>query len=265
MKVRKAWRLSSLLLLALLPGVVKAQLSRPDRLAIFDKVWETVNKKYYDPHFNGVDWGAARDRYGAFVGGAKDDDEFYALIKRMVGELGDIHTTFRTPQEVRARKLGLSVGVGLWLGEAEGKTVIMGVAADSEAAEAGLRPGMILTGVDGRDPAGLLAEQRAAIRSSSAAAVSRLAYGRLLGGPEGTAVRLTLLDPSGGRKEVTLTRRPFNSSAQMGSSFFSRRLPSGLGYIRFDEFNDSMSRQYKKALRSLKDAKGLISSQTEIG
>jgi carboxyl-terminal processing protease len=258
MRVRKLWLPSAFLLLMLLPGSAAAQLSRAEKFKIFNKVWETVNKKYYDPQFNGVDWGAVRDRYGVLVEGAKDEGDFFALIKRMVGELGDIHTTVRTPDEVRARKRGLSVGAGLWVGEVEGRTVILGVAADSEAAAAGVQPGMILTGVDGHDPAGLLSAQRASIKSSSVIAVSRLAYGRLLGGPEGTAVRLTLLDPSGELKEVTLTRRPFNSAALMGSSFSSRRLPSGVGYIRFDEFNDSMSKQYKKALRSLKDAKGLI-------
>ena len=76
-----------------------------------------------------------------------------------------------------------------------------------------------------------------------------MAYGRLLAGPEETAVRLTLLDQDGRRQEVTLRRRAFNPSTMMGAPFSSRRLPSGVGYIRFDEFNGSTSKQYGKALR----------------
>jgi hypothetical protein len=29
----------------------------------FDVVWKTVNEKYFDPTFGGVDWMAIRERY----------------------------------------------------------------------------------------------------------------------------------------------------------------------------------------------------------
>ena len=241
-----------------LVGTVSAPISQPDRLAIFEKVWKTVNEKYYDPNFNGVNWNKIREIYRPRIAAAKDNSEFYSLIKRMVDELSDIHTGFRTPQEVQARKQTQAVGTGLWLGEAEGRSVIFGVAADSEAARAGLQPGMILKAIDGRDTAEILAEKRAKINSSSANAVNRLAYARLLGGAVNTPVRLDLIDQNGQSKEVILIRKYFNPSTLTIPQFSSRRLPSGIGYIRFDEFNDSMTKQYRKSLAELKDTRGLI-------
>jgi len=33
------------------------------RQKVFETVWSTVNKEFYDAKFNGVDWQAAHDRY----------------------------------------------------------------------------------------------------------------------------------------------------------------------------------------------------------
>jgi hypothetical protein len=30
---------------------------------IFEQVWKTVNEKYYDSKFNGIDWNAVREKY----------------------------------------------------------------------------------------------------------------------------------------------------------------------------------------------------------
>jgi len=256
-KVAKIGALMSLpLLILLLANIAAAQVSQRDRIKIFEKVWDTVNRKYYDPNFNGVNWNAARASYRLQVEAAKDDGEFYALVKQMVGELGDAHTSFRTPQEAQRAKLKQTIGVGLWLGEAEGKTVIFGVTPDSEAAKAGLVPGMILTAVDGRDVGEILSEMRSKIKSSTANAVSRFAYTRLLGGDADSSVKLDLLDLNGRLKQVTLIRRVQNTSTN--SEFISRRLPSNVGYIRFDEFLSKHLKPYKKALIELKDTKGLI-------
>lgn len=258
-KVVKIGALLSLpLLILLLANIAAAQVSQRDRIKIFEKVWDTVNRKYYDPNFNGVNWNAARVSYRLQVEAAKDDGEFYALVKQMVGELGDIHTSFRAPQEVQRTKLKQTVGVGLWLGEAEGKTVIFGVTPDSEAARAGLLPGMILTAIDNRGVGEILSEVRSKIKSSTANAVSRLAYARLLGGDAESSVKLDLLDLDGRARQVTLTRRVQNAASAMNSELTWRRLPSNVGYIRFDEFLSKHLKPYKKALIELKDTKGLI-------
>ena len=256
-KISKA--LSSFLLLLFVAGVVSAQTSAPDRIKIFEKVWNTIDKKYYDPHFNGVDWSKMRELYQPRVEASKNDSEFYTILKRMVGELGDIHTSFRSPRDVKADKRNVTIGVGLWLGEAEGKAVIFGVEPDTEAARAGLRPGMIVNKIDGRETAEILAEKRAAIKSSSANAVNRKAFAQLLSGAENTSVLLNLSEPNdSAMREVTLVRRASNSPKEADTLFTSRRMPTDVGYTRFDEFDFKVLKKFKKSLTELKDTKGLI-------
>jgi carboxyl-terminal processing protease len=248
-----------LLLLLLLKSGISGQISQSDRIKTFDKVWNTIDKKYYDPHFNGTNWNEIREIYRPRVVAAKNDAEVFAILKQMVGELRDIHTSFRTPREVEAVKHNLTIGVGLWLAEAEHETVIFGVAPDSEAARAGLRAGLIVSRINGRDTAEILAEKRAAIKSSSSNAVDRMAYARLLSGAENTPVRLNLREPNeSAEREVTLVRRVMKPFTISEKQFTSRRLPSGVAYIRFDEFDFKALKQFKKALAEFKDTKGLI-------
>jgi C-terminal processing protease CtpA/Prc len=228
-------------------AVVFAQTSAPDRIKIFEKVWGTISEKYYDPHFNGVDWSKLRDFYKPRVEAAKSDDEFYTTIKQMVGELGDIHTSFHAPREVEADKRNVKIGVGLWLGEAEGKTVIFGVEPDTDAARAGIRSGMIVNKIDGRETAEILTEKRAAIKSSSTNAVNRKAFAQLLSGAANTSVRLSLSEPNDtAAREVMLVRRVLNSPKEAETLFNSRRMPSDVGYIRFDEFDFKVLKNSKR-------------------
>jgi carboxyl-terminal processing protease len=250
---------SFLLLLLLLTNVASAQLSQSERYKTFDKVWNTIDKKYYDPQFNGVNWSEIRGIYRPRIEAAKDDAEVYAILKQMVGELRDIHTSFRTPREVEAVKRNLTIGVGLWLGEAEGKTVIFRVVPDSEAASAGLFAGMVVSKIDGRDTSEILAEKRAAIKSSSLNAIDRMAYARLLSGAENTPVRLIVQEPSEPTtRAVTLVRRIMKPSTISEPQFTSRRMSSGVGYIRFDEFDFKVLKKFKNALTEFKETKGLI-------
>src|SRR5215212_3618900 len=88
-KMKKQMLLRGILVLLFLTGAVQAQVSQSDRLEIFNKVRKTINEKYYDPHFNGVDWSRMRDLYSPRIQLAKNDQEFYTLVKQMVGELSD--------------------------------------------------------------------------------------------------------------------------------------------------------------------------------
>ncbi len=46
-----------------MPPPASPTLGQATRIAAFDFVWTTVNERYYDPAFNGVDWTAARERW----------------------------------------------------------------------------------------------------------------------------------------------------------------------------------------------------------
>ena len=103
------------------------KLSRHDRDEVFEDVWQTINEKYFDTAFNGVNWNAMRERYRPIVDAARDDDEFYASMKKMVGELHDAHTRFHTPRERREREQLKAVSTGVSISEVEGQVVITDV------------------------------------------------------------------------------------------------------------------------------------------
>src|SRR5450755_4136118 len=65
------------------------ELSPKDRASVFDDVWKNVRDRYYDPQFHGVDWTEVGNRYRPLVVAVKNDQEFYALVNRMTGELHD--------------------------------------------------------------------------------------------------------------------------------------------------------------------------------
>jgi carboxyl-terminal processing protease len=98
------------------------------RLAVFDSVWDTINRQFYDPQLNGVDWPNARARYRQQAESARTDGELVTLVRSMLGELHSSHlnfsalsleqsfvatkakTTGATPSPIVWRKLSPTVG-----------------------------------------------------------------------------------------------------------------------------------------------------------
>ena len=58
----------------------KEELSMKDRIKVFEKVWDLVNDRYYDPKLNGVDWIKAKKKYKPLVEKIENDDEFYLFL-----------------------------------------------------------------------------------------------------------------------------------------------------------------------------------------
>jgi len=231
------------------------RLSAKDRLSIFEEVWETVNDKYYDRSFNGADWLAIRDRYRVLVGQATSDDEFYDILKRMVGELHDAHTRFHTPEQRRERERLQAVSAGLSVFEVEGKAVVVSVEADSDASRAGVEPGMIVLAIDGKPIADRLADARAQVAgTSSDRAILLRVYRMIIDGDPGKAVRMSLRRADGSVHDVALIRRIVADTAVVTS----RRLASGLGYIKLTLWKSPIRKQFKKALVQFKDAPGVV-------
>ena len=65
----------------------------------FDKIWETINDKFWDPNFNGVDWEDAGKRYKPKALAAKDHESFAVIVNQMLAELKTSHTHYYTKWE----------------------------------------------------------------------------------------------------------------------------------------------------------------------
>ncbi|HXG95431.1 MAG TPA: S41 family peptidase [Blastocatellia bacterium] len=230
-------------------------LSIKDRVEVFEEVWETIDEKYYNPTFNGVNWRAVRERYRPMVDQSKSDGDFYALLKRMVGELHDAHTRFHTPLERREREQLQALSAGIYIFDVQGQPVIISVELNSDAERAGVKPGMIVRTIDGRPVAERLAEAQSRIGGSSTDRAVRLRlYRKIIEGEPGTPLRLGLERADHSHFEVTLMRRIVPDEATVSY----RRLPSGIGYIRLTLWKSPVHKQFKSALESLRDAPGII-------
>lgn len=230
-------------------------LSDRDRIEVFDKVWKAVNDKYYDPSFNGVDWNAARERYRSRLDGLKSDEEFYTLLNQMLSELHDPHTVFRTPRAIEANRRQQGTSTGVSLREVEGLPAVFRVEPDSEAARAGVEPGMIVRTIDGKPVAERLAVVQKEVGASSSERLTRLrVYARLLAGGAGTSLTLGLERGDNSVLEATLTRRIVSSASKL----MSYLLPSGYAYLKFDGFREGIAKEVRATLEKFKDAPAMI-------
>ena len=233
-----------------------AQLAARERAEIFEQVWATINEKYYDAAFNGVDWLAVKKKYLAGIDAAGGEKDFYALLDRMAGELRDSHTRVYSPAQVAERRRQKRASVGITIREIDKKLVISSVEPDSEAARAGVRPGMILLAIDGQPVEQALSKARAAIGvSSSERATAMRVFSKILTGEPESVVTLKLADAGGAARKFTLVRRTVSARASVAA----RLLPSGVGYLKFGKFDEELEKEIEKELRErLKNAPALI-------
>src|SRR6185369_4082830 len=69
------------------------------RLIVFDDVWETIQERYYDASLNGINWQAKRTVFRPAAAKANSTQEFYELLRQMIGSLKDAHTRVYAPDE----------------------------------------------------------------------------------------------------------------------------------------------------------------------
>ena len=65
----------------------------------FETVWQTVNDKYFDPSFGGLDWKGVHDRYQPQIAAVEDEETFYKLINTMLFELNVSHIAVVPPED----------------------------------------------------------------------------------------------------------------------------------------------------------------------
>jgi carboxyl-terminal processing protease len=161
-----------------LPGALDAQQATaeaanalPDGIETFEGVWQTVRDRFYDPHLNGLDWSAVRERYRADAAQATSDERLAQVINDMLSELHASHTRYYTTDEPEyyqlsgifagaLRRRGLDrafpggrisyPGIGILSHPStSGGSVITGVIEGTPAEKAGLLTGDEIISADG--------------------------------------------------------------------------------------------------------------------
>lgn len=237
------------------PPPASPSLGEASRIEAFDFVWSTVNERYYDPAFNGVDWAAARGRWRPRALAAATDEDFWHALDRMTGELRDAHTRVESPRRAAEIERHESVNLGFAFLPVDGKLVVTGVNGESDAFWAGVRPGMTLVEIGGEPAQAAYAKAMAETRESSTAQARHIAAARrLFRGEADTAVTLVFARGDGTPFTASLKRKRTITPPRVAH----RVLPSGFGYIRLTSWEQSMQGLMIAAIEALKDTPGLV-------
>jgi carboxyl-terminal processing protease len=233
----------------------KQRLTAKDRKEVFEKVWKEIHDHYYDASYNGVDWNEVHRRYAPLVEATKRDQDFYALMSQMTSELHDAHTRFNSPEQWKNFRRQQGVTVGFSVDDVDGKTVITHVIPGTDAARAGIEPGMVVLRVDGTPVAERIAEiEKKRLPSSSERATRWFIYNRVFAGPADTPVKVSLQRGDGSVFEASVRRQIYSAAPEVTTHM----LPSGNVYIRFDGFQHPITKEFRQALQKHRDAPGLI-------
>ena len=126
-----------------------------EKIMVFDEAWSTLDRRFFDPKFNGKDWAALRIQWLPYILGAHTSDELRRDINLMIGELNASHSGINRPPagpgsapSPRVGDLGLrfqrtpyEAGKGLVVREV--------VALGPAAIEGSIKPGDVLLAVGG--------------------------------------------------------------------------------------------------------------------
>lgn len=186
-------------------------------------------------------WGKAE--YANLEGLVSYDELMRASLSGMVEGLGDEHTSYLDPEELRQAELSLEgeyEGIGAWVDPTSEYLTIIAPMEGSPAEAAGLLPGDKVVAIDGEDMTGI----------DGNAVISRIL------GPAGSVVVMTI--EREGMAEVFDVE--IERAAIFVPSVQSEMLVNDIAYIQLLTFGVSTSAEFENALHALleENPKGLI-------
>src|SRR5581483_3170963 len=238
------------------------QLTVKERVSVFEDTWQTIYERYYDPHFNGVDWKQEHDDYLPLIEKAQNNDEFYRALKAMVSSLHDAHTRVFSPDEKSDWERPKFISVGITVHKIEDEPAVFSVERGSQAEKLGIKPGYILTAVNDQPINDVIARLQTIYNNSSTERSSELrVYSKIFYGKKDTTVKADFLDADGQKLSVTLKRYEEYTSPQL----IYHKLPGNIGYVEFNGFWPETATEFEHAIKALHDTHGLIIDLRENG
>jgi carboxyl-terminal processing protease len=224
------------------------------RLTVFDDVWETIQDRYYDPRFNGVDWQEKRSSFRPAAAKAGSTHEFYELMRQMIASLRDAHTRVYSPDEKFDWWNPRFVTVGLGVREIEGVPLVVQVDSNSAAARTEVRVGDALVSVNDTPIAEFIKQRLESLGASADERARYRAVATLFDGPPGSSVKVAWTSREGKQKSAVLQR--YWTQRQLG---FTTQRKGKLAILRIDAFTQSLALDFSRALASaLDDAEGVV-------
>ena len=208
---------------------------------------ETVIEKFYVyPDYNGKDWEEIKSRYHDKVEAGLDTEAFYVEMQNMITELGDEHSSFLSPLEVKASEEDLKgesqfVGVGISgnFDSTDGHGVVISTFPDSSAEHSGIKMHDRL----------LLADNLPIVNEQT----------NRLRGPECSAVVVTVQSPGQEPRQVMLIRHNIEGNLRIDAHLVATADGSKIGYIFIPSFFDeAIPSEIEQALNDFSTLDGLI-------
>jgi carboxyl-terminal processing protease len=201
-------------------------------LAVFTAVWDLVNRKHFDPKFQGVDWNAAAAEYGPKAAAAADDAALYRVLNTMLAPLRDSHTHALTKAQANDRHTRVRARTGFNLARYDGRWIVTDVLPGSPAEMAGVKPGWVVVARNDQ-PLG----ERLDFRPH-----------------EGEAASWDFLD----EHDQKIRLSPAAKRLSIAPRQVVRELDGGFVYLRFDEFDGKDRRWLSHELKRHAAAPGVV-------
>jgi carboxyl-terminal processing protease len=222
------------------------EISQGEQMRILRELADVVEAVYVYSDFNGKDWNEIQSRYKAKVESGLDTESFYREMDAMIGELGDEHSFFLAPVEVKEAEAELKgevefVGLGItWQLDIEREhMVVISTYPGSPAEYGGIQQHDSILLVDGLP-----------INEET---------GRRLRGPKCSPVVLTVQSPGEAPREVMLIRYDIQESIPIDARLISTTDGSRIGYIFIPSFFDeTIPEQIENALNAFGPLDGLL-------
>lgn len=241
------------------------------RTASFEKVWNTINERHYDPTFGGVDWKRIREQYEPLAKKAATDDELHTILRKMLGELKLSHFGIY-PKNLTAEQIIRETGyAGIDIIMIDGLPVVNRVDSGSPAAATGIMPGFVLTKIDGQFSSEILKVFDKSLDGRAITDAVRKIYRERhleakLNGKPGTDLFVEMVGEKDSPLSFLIKRvqftgqmsQPFGNFPSQQVHFESKRLAPDIGYIRFNMWIMPQMSKLRTAVRELSDAKALI-------
>lgn len=266
------------------------------QLASFEKAWQLINDRYWDPEFGGLDWEAVREELRPQAEEAETNEELREVLDEMIERLGQSHFGVIPGDEagpvedvegdldeegvcspelraqlmdrVRSTSEGGSAPAetGLRVGFVEGEVYVTEVEENSSASEKGIEPGWRLIEVEGVEVDVVAAcfgddLEEKTLRNL----VFRTVTGLLKGEPS-TTVSARLLPPEADAEEsVELERRvpadvetvKFGNLPAIDVRFAVER-NEGIVSVRFNVWMMPIAQLFEELALELDEADGLL-------
>jgi carboxyl-terminal processing protease len=224
------------------------------RMAVFDDVWETIQQRYYDPKFNGINWQESRKTFRVAAAKANTTREFYEVVRKMLLPLHDAHTRVYSPEEKFDWWNPRFITLGFTIREVEGTPTVVQVDKTSEAAKNGIHAGDALINIDNTPAKEFIKQKLQKPGLASDASTRFRAVANALEGPAGSTVKVDWQSKDGKVKSAVFTR--FWNQRRLG---FSNQRVNDIAIIRIDAFTQSLALEFTKALPGMiEGARGII-------